>query len=166
MAFSTSEITLKPTHTKGNQSLSTLRRPIDACKLSRRFYFCHFGRSGIYFCLGRCVDAEGRSWRRWTIPFSSASCSLTQQRLLMSKAPCSLNYFDVFISLSCIFSIFSIKIPPILVNTSPSHTRQKIDLVVATGVNNVVLHPMNSIVNNVVEPCWTINVVATCWPDC
>ena len=32
-------------------------------------------------------------------------------------------------------------------------TRVKIDQVVATGVNNVVLHPVNSIVNNVVEPC-------------
>ena len=32
-------------------------------------------------------------------------------------------------------------------------TRQKNDQVAATGVNNVVLHPVNSIVNNVVEPC-------------
>ena len=54
---------------------------------------------------------------------------LTQQRLLMSKAPCSLNYFDVFIVLSCIFSIFSIKIPPILVNTNPQSYSKSIPAV-------------------------------------
>ena len=32
------------------------------------------------------------------------------------------------------------------------HTQPKIDQVVASGVNNVVQYPMNSIVNKVVEP--------------
>ena len=36
-------------------------------------------------------------------PFSSARCSLTQQRVFMLRAPFSLNYFDVF---SCYFVFF------------------------------------------------------------
>ena len=35
----------------------------------------------------------------------------------------------------------------------PAVTRLKVDQVVASRVNSFVLHPMNSIVDNVVEPC-------------
>ena len=52
-------------------------------------------------------------------PISSATCSLTQQSLFMLRAPFSVNYFDVFSCYFAFFSTFSIKIPPILVNTSP-----------------------------------------------
>ena len=44
-------------------------------------------------------------------------------------------------------------------------TQPKIDQVVESEVNNVVLRPTNSIVNKVVEPCSTINIVATCWHE-
>ena len=82
------------------------------------------------------------------VPFSSASCGLTQQSLFtMLRAPFFLDLFWFFSCYFIYFSIFSIKMPPILVNTSPQSCSKSTQAVNNSGLLHVIFlfnHPTRS----------------------
>ena len=139
MAFSTFKEwdSIKTNTYHGFQSLSTLRRSLQyACKLSRRLYFCHFVISAEtlnIFLPRQICRCQGRSWRRWTTPFSSRQVVLWHNKSFSCQKRLVRLMFCIL--LSRIFSIFSIKIQPISVlNTSPQSYSKSIP-----AVNNYVL---------------------------
>ena len=132
-SLSRSEITLKSAHTKGNQSSSTQGRPLRHGSMlpnfQDAFIFVIWAETEYIFASEDVSMPKGDPSEDEPAPFSSPSCSLTQQSLFMLRAPFSLNYFDVFSCYFVFFSIFSIKMPPILVNTSPQSCSKSIPAV-------------------------------------